>query len=233
MTPSVKQIQEHIQLREFQKAEALVADLLEKDPDNAEAYYFLGVLHYFQGRPGKTLENLKKALLKNPKHTDAAICLSVLLNDIGKYDDAKKIFEQANQSVVYKKTGEDLETDKKFSLKHIEIGDLYFRYRRFDEAVEEYSKAIYLDSKSLETRIKRAKAYAKKGFLTRAMQELQLLKNENTKYIPAHIQLGLLHYSQGNILDAELEWETATQIDPKHTEATSYLEMAKQARLKP
>ena len=43
-----------------------------------------------------------------PKHTDAAICLSVLFNDIGKYDEAKKVFEQANQSITIKQASGDL-----------------------------------------------------------------------------------------------------------------------------
>ncbi|MBI4925281.1 MAG: tetratricopeptide repeat protein [Bdellovibrio sp.] len=233
MSLQLKQIQEHLYLKQFEQAEKLIYALIQKDATSADAYYFLGVLNYFQGKPSQTLESLKKALKLNPKHTDAAICLSVLLNDIGKYDDAKKVFDQANQSIVHKRAGEDSEIDKKFSAKHIETGDLYFRYRRFDDAIEEYSKAIFLEPSRLETRIKRAKAYAKKGFLTRAMQELHFLKSENTNYIPARIQLGLLHYSQGNILDAEIEWEAAMHMDAENIEAISYLEMAKQSRLKP
>jgi hypothetical protein len=51
--------------------------------------------------------------------------------------------------------------------------------------------------------------------------------------VPARIQLGLLHYSQGNVLDAELEWEHVTDVEAGNREAQAYLEMAKQARLKP
>src|SRR5207248_9674227 len=126
--------------------------------------------------------------------------------------------EQGNQSVAHKKTGTDLGIDRKFAVKHLEMADLYFRYRRYDEAIEEYSKAALLDPTALDIRIRRAKAYAKKGFLTRAMQELQQLKGEAPHYLPARIQLGLLHYSQGNILDAELEWEAVVSFDEKNRE---------------
>ncbi len=233
MIPNHRKIQEHLNRREFTQAESLIRNTLNKDPKSADAYYFLGVLHYFQGQAGKTIENLRKSLAIDPKHTDSAICLSVILNDIGKYDDAKKVFELANQSVAHQRTGDDLEIDRKFSVKHLELADLYFRYRRYDEAIEEYGKAALLDPTTLDIRIRRAKAYAKKGFLTRAMQELQQLKNERQNFIPARIQLGLLHYSQGNILDAELEWESALEIESENREARSYLEMAKQARLRP
>jgi len=223
-------VQDFLNHKDYASAESLIQQKLRTEPASADAYYFAGIAHYFQGRLGPTVENLKKCLTIEPHHTDAAICLSVLLNDIGKYDEAKNIFEQANQSVVHKRTGEDAGIDRKFAVKHLEIADLYFRYRRYTEAIEEYSKAVLLDPTSLEIRIRRAKAYAKKGYLTRAMQELQQLKVEFPRFIPARIQLGLLHYSQGNALDAELEWESILEISPEHREAKAYLEMARTQR---
>jgi len=225
-----RQIQDLLSRREFGQAEVLIQDKLKQDPESADAHYLLGVFHYFQGNVSSTVQELRKALSIDPRHTDAAICLSVLFNDIGKYDEAKRIFEQANQSVVHKRPGEDIGIDRKFAVKHLELADLYFRYRRYDEAIEEYGKAAMLDPTTLDIRIRRAKAFAKKGFLTRSMQELQQLKSEHSDFLPARIQLGLLHYSQRNILDAELEWEAVLDISPNHREAKAYLEMAKQAR---
>jgi len=227
-----REVQELIYQRNYAKAEALINDKIKKEPVNAEGYYLMGVCKYFQGQLAPSVDSLKKALELDPHHTDASICLSVLYNDIGKYDDAKQIFEQANHSIAYKKSGGNLEVDRKFAVKHLEIADLYFRYRRYDEAIEEYTKALLLDPTALDIRIRRAKAYAKKGFVSRAMQELQQIKADAPRHIPARIQLGLLHYSQGNLLDAELDWEAILEIHPKQKEALAYLEMAKQARTK-
>lgn len=225
-----RQIQDLLSRRQFSQAEPLIRKRIQEEPENPDVHYLLGIMHYFQGQIGLTVENLKKALAIDPKHTDAAVCLSVLFNDIGKYDEAKRVFEQANQSVTHNQAKGDPGIDRKFAVKHLEIADLYFRYRRYDEAIEEYGKAARLDSSALDIRIRRAKAYAKKGFLTRSMQELQQLKREHPQYIPARIQLGLLHYSQGNILDAELEWENIITFDPRHREALAYLRMAKKTR---
>jgi tetratricopeptide (TPR) repeat protein len=227
-----KQIQDLLLRKQFGPAESLIQAKLKQEPDNPDAHYLMGVLYYLKSDLGNGVQSLKKALQLDARHTDAAICLSVLFNDIGKYDEAKRVFEQANQSVVHKRTGDDLGIDRKFAVKHLELADLYFRYRRYDEAIEEYGKAALLDPSTLDIRIRRAKAFAKKGFLTRAMQELQQLKNQHSEYVPARIQLGLLHYSQGNLLDAELEWEAVVEYQPTHREAQAYLEMAKQARNK-
>ena len=226
-------IQELLNTRRFEPAEQLIRELERTQPQSADVPYFRGVSLYFQGKLGQAVECLRACLALDPQHTDAAICLSVLYNDVGKYDDAKRVFEIANHSVVHQRTGDDLEIDRKFAVKHMEVADLYFRYRRYTEAIEEYGKAAQLDPTVLDIRIRRAKAWAKKGFLTRAMQELQQLKQEHPRYVPARIQLGLLHYSQSNILDAELEWESILEFSPEHREARAYLEMARQARMKP
>lgn len=224
-------IQDLISRREFGSAETLIQKKLATDPQSADAFYLLGVLNYFQGKITPTVDNLKKALSLEPSHTDAAICLSVLYNDVGRYDEARRVFEQANQSVAHRRSSSESGIDKKFAVKHLELADLYFRYRRYDEAIEEYTKAAVLDPTTLDIRIRRAKALAKKGFVTRAMQELEQLKAEQPRFIEARIQLGLLQYSQGNVLDAELEWETVLDIDASNREAIAYLEMAKKARI--
>lgn len=229
---SDKVIQDLLSRRDYAQASTLIHEKLKKENETADAHYLLGVMYYFQGQVGKAVENLKKCLSIDPHHTDAAICLSVLYNDVGRYEEAKRVFEMANQSVTHKYSGNDGGIDRKFAVKHLELADLYFRYRRYDEAIEEYSRAATLDPTTYDIRIRRAKAYAKKGFLTRAMQELQNLKGEAPSFYPARIQLGLLHYSQGNVLDAELEWESVRTIEPNNREAAAYLEMAKQARIR-
>ena len=226
-----KAIEDLLARREFARAEPLIREKLKREPETADALYLLGMMFYFQGHVGKAAEQLKRSLAIDPHHTDAAICLSVLYNDVGKYEEAKKVFEQANQSVTHKHSGNDRGIDRKFAVKHMELADLYFRYRRYDESIEEYSKAVSLDPMTYEIRIRRAKAYAKKGFISRAMQELQQLKGEAPDFWPARIQLGLLHYSQGNVLDAELEWEAVRELNPTNREAQAYLEMAKQSRV--
>jgi len=226
----VKEIQKNIQQKKYSAAEEQLKKGLTIEPDNADFYYLRGLLRSYQGRLVESIEDLRRSLYIEPKHTDAAVCLSIILNDIGRYDEAKKVFEQANQSVFLKQIGDDQQIDRRFAVKHFEMGDLYFRYRRFDEAIEEYNKAILLDPQSIDMRVKRAKAFAKKGFITRAIQDLQQLKQERSTDLAVRVQLGLLHYSQGNVLDAELEWESVLELDPVHREAIAYLDLIKSIR---
>ncbi len=202
---------------------------LSTEHDKKLCHHMSGMAFYFQNNLAKSIECFKAALEIDPKFTDAAITLSIIYNDIGRYDDAKKIYSLANQSLSLKRHGDDAELDRKFALKHIEIGDLYFKYHRYDEALEDYLKALRLDPEEADHRIKIAKVYAKKGFTTRAIQELQRISNDDQKNVSARIHLGLMYYSLGNVIDAEQEWDKALAIDPYNQEIQTYLEMAKQA----
>ena len=86
-----------------------------------------------------------------------------------------------------------------------------------------------LDPDNLEIRIKVAKTYAKKGFTSKAFEELKRLKNEHPAYMPARIALGLLYYGNGNIIEAQAEWQNVLSRDPNHPDAVMYLQLSRSA----
>lgn len=214
-------------------AETLLASLDQnatQPTDKMDLLQALGTALYFEGKVGRSIECFKQVLTINPKNTDAAISLSVMYNDIGKYDEARNIYQIANQSLQLKKPGTDFLLDRKFSIKHFENAELYFKFHRYDEALEDYSKAALLDPQNLLIRIKIAKCYAKKGFTTRAIQELLQVTHENPDFIESRVQLGLMYFSQGNVIDAQIEWERVLRDAPENKEVLGYLEMAKRSK---
>lgn len=215
---------------ELTKAQKSFEEVIDLNPKNTNAYFYLGNIFHIKGILGKAIKAFNKVLELDPKHTDASISLSVILNDIGRYEQAKEVFDSANKFV--KKDGgaiADPKLNKTFSLKHFEIAEMYFSYNRYDEALFEYNKAIALDPDTLDIRIKIAKVYSKKGFVSKAIEELRSLKSEYPNYVPARVALGLLHYGQGNVLEAQTEWENALYKDPSNEEVQMYLNLAKSA----
>jgi tetratricopeptide (TPR) repeat protein len=106
---------------------------------------------------------------------------------------------------------------------------MYASYGRYDEALFEYNKAASLDVDNLEIRIKIAKNYTKKGFISKALDELKRLKNENPGYMPGRIALGLLYYGNGNIIEAQAEWQNVLSREPGHPEASMYVNLSRGA----
>ncbi len=229
----LKTAREFFDRQEYKKAQVLLNEIIESDDKNIDALFILANIFHINGEIGKAIKAFNKVLTLNPEHTDAAISLSVLYNDIGKYDEAKKVFDLANDRVKGKKKGqgliEDKHINKKFASKHFELADSYLAYNRFDEALFEFNKVISLDPENLEARIKVAKVYAKKGFITKAIEELKTLKNEEPNFHPARIALGVLYYGNGNVLEAQSEWEKVLLKDPYNSEANMYMNLSKTA----
>lgn len=227
----LKKAKEAFQKNDLKTASLFLNEIIDQNPNATEAYFYLANVFHVRGELGKAIKGFQRVLELDPNHTDAAISLSVIYNDIGKYEEAKAIFEKANNQVKNSQ-GQgvaDPHLNKKFSLKHYELAEMYVSYGRCDEALFEYNKAIALDTDNLEIRIKVAKTYTKKGFTSKAFEELRRLKNENPGYMPARIALGLLYYGNGNIIEATAEWQNVLSREPNHPEAMMYVNLSRTA----
>lgn len=227
----LKKAKEAFQKNDLKTAALLLNEVIEQNPNSTEAFFYLANVFHVRGELGKAIKAFQKVLELDSHHTDAAISLSVIYNDIGKYEEAKAIFEKANSQI--KNTQQhglsDPHLNRKFSLKHYELAEMYASYGRMEEALFEYNKAATLDPDNLEIRIKVAKAYTKKGFISKAFDELKRLKNEHPGYMPARIALGLLYYGNGNIIEAQAEWQNVLTREPNHAEASMYINLSRSA----
>ncbi len=227
----LKKAKEAFQKNDLKTASLFLNEIIEQNPNATEAFFYLANVFHVRGELGKAIKGFQRVLELDPHHTDAAISLSVIYNDIGKYEEAKAIFEKANNQVknTQQQGLSDPHLNKKFSLKHYEIAEMYASYGRADEALFEYNKAATLDPDNLEIRIKIAKTYTKKGFTSKAFEELKRLKNEQPGYMPARIAMGLLYYGNGNIIEAQAEWQNVLSREPNHPEATMYINLSRSA----
>lgn len=231
MSDLLKRAKEAFQKNDLKTAALFLNEVIEQNPNSTEAFFCLANVFHVRGELGKAIKAFQRVLELDPHHTDAAISLSVIYNDIGKYEEAKAIFEKANNQVknTQQQGVSDPHLNKKFSLKHYEIAEMYASYGRCEEALFEYNKAATLDPDNLEIRIKMAKTYTKKGFTSKAFDELKRLKNEHPGYMPARIAMGLLYYGNGNIIEAQAEWQNVLSRDPQHPEAIMYIQLSRTA----
>ncbi|EQC43528.1 lipopolysaccharide assembly protein LapB [Bacteriovorax sp. Seq25_V] len=222
----------HFEAKEFSPALNILSNIIEEEPNHSQSLFLMANIFHIKGEISKAIKAFKRVLEVEPSHTDAAISLSVLLNDIGQYEEARKIFTTASDRVKLNNEDDSLNDNhinKKFSLKHYEMAELYLTYNRYDEAMYEYNKAIKLDPLNLEARIKVAKVYAKKGFVNKAFDELIRLKNEQPNFLPGRIALGVLYYGKGDVLSAQKEWEKVSSLDPMNSEAHMYMNLSRTA----
>lgn len=215
--------------KNYTEAEHLLLSILKVNKENYQALYTLGNLYHTRGKFDRAIIAYKKALTVKPNFTEAALSLSILYNDLGRYDEGRLIFNRVKQQVPQKDKLEDVYLDEKLAAKHVELAELYETYHRFGEAEVEFQKALKLKPQDPQIIIKIAQLHEKQGASNQAIQELKQLVHQRPDYIPGRIKLGLTYYAKGQMIEALREWEHILDFDPQHPEALMYLEMAQRA----
>ncbi len=216
---------------DYSTAEPLLQQALLKDNKDPEVYQMLATLYYDKGQFNKAIKTFKKALEIDPGYTDASVGLSIILNDLGRYDEAKSIFNDAQKKLDDSKKKDDPFINEKIAQKHIELGDLYLQIERFDESLEQYFKAKKMLSNISKLILKVADCLVKIGKPTRAIQELQLFLRDYPQNNDARSKLGLILYQSNRTYEAVEEWEKVLARDPNNSEAQHYLQLAQETEL--
>lgn len=213
----------------YKMAEPILNQLLLKNNRNPEVYQMLATMYYDKGQFSKAIKTFKRALEIDPTYTDASVGLSIILNDLGKYEEGKQIFLDA-QMQLEKKTGkQDPFVDEKLASKHEELADLYYQYKRYNEALDQLLKAQKLSSRKAEITLRISEVYVQLGQTDRAIKDLRTLIRDYPHLIPARLKLGAIYYNSNNIAEATEQWENILIRDPQHPEALRYLKMAQAA----
>ena len=88
----------------YKVAEPILQQLILQHSRNPEVFQMLATIAYDKGQFNKAIKTFKRALEIDPGYTDASVGLSIILNDIGRYDEGKKIFDDA-RSLLDRKNG--------------------------------------------------------------------------------------------------------------------------------
>lgn len=207
-------------------AESLLQQLLLQNSRHPEIHQMLASLCYNQGKFSKAIQHFRRALEIDPTYTDASVGLSIILNDLGKYEEGKKVFQEAQERLDRNKGRPDPWVDEKIASKHEEIADLYSQYRRYQEALEQLLKAQKLSSRKAEITLRIADTFVHLGQTDRALKDLKGLIRDYPQLTSARLKLGLILYNSNNVAEAVEQWENVLVRDPENPEALRYLKMA-------
>lgn len=214
---------------DYQTAEPILNQPTLLNSKNPEVLQMLATIYYDQGKFNKAISTFKKALEIDPSYTDAAVGLSIILNDIGRYEDARKVFEEAKALLDQKKQTVTPDLNNIFSDKHAELADMYLQYKRYDESAEQYLRAISLTSNKVDLTLRLTECYVQAGQRDKAIRELKSLLAVEPRLAAPRLKLGLILYNSHHIAEAVDQWENILRFEPKNQEALRYLKMAQAA----
>ena len=214
--------------KKISEAEKFLAAALQKNK-TARAYFLLGQIYYEKGQFAHAVSAYKKTLVLDPQFVDASISLSILYNDLGQYEEGGFVFNRAERAVQAHEKGGDPYLNEKLARKHKELGELYLKYNRHAEALEQFQKASQLKPDDPEARLNMAQTLYKDDKKLQALNDLVALKKECPQYVPGRILLGLVRYSLGHVIEAVEEWEKVLEKEPENEKAKAYLKLARNA----
>ena len=196
--------------------------LREKAP-YADVYDMLGVIYHQEGRLAEAEQMFVEALRINPSYTEAALNLVVTCNDLGKYAEAKLVYERA--MATSKRAPRELDpfAKGKIANMHADIGDAYREVTLYEEAVREYEQALALCPTFVDIRTELGNTRREMGDLTGAIRELERVRAESPRFVAGRLKLGLVYYAAARRDDAAAEWRAVLAADPDNRAAKMYL----------
>ncbi len=213
----------------YTHAEPLLKQLLLLNNQEPEVYQMLATIFYDQGKFNKAIATFKRALEIDPNYTDASIGLSIILNDLGRYEEGKQIFKEAQDLLQKRKSKMDPQVEAKLASKHFELAALYEQYQRYTEALEQYYKAYALSTAKEDLIIKIADCFVKDAKAEKAVKELQKFLQSYPQSIAARMRLGVIFYNANKIIEAIEQWELILARNPRNEEAKNFIRLAQRA----
>jgi len=207
----------------FDQAETILNQLILKNQKKPIVFHLLGTIYYDRGKFNKAIRAFRRALEIDPSFTDASVGLSIILNDLGKYDEGKKVFQEAQAMLGTKDQEQDSYINEKIAIKHDELGELYANYKRYKEAMEQYLKALLLSKRKPELNLKVVNCLRRLGEKDKAIFRLKDLLKKYPDFISARVLLGEILFENKQNPEATHELERVLKIEPNNQIAKNLL----------
>jgi predicted O-linked N-acetylglucosamine transferase (SPINDLY family) len=211
----------HHQAGHLQQAEDLYRQVLQADPQNADAWHLLGVALHHAGRNAEAVEHIRRALALDRAQAVFHGNLGLAYAALGRIEEALASYQEA------------LRLQPDYANAHNNLGALLHSLGRFTEAETAFRRAVrirpdFADAhNNLGTALKAQSRFAEAVLSYR--ESLRLRPN----YPAACSNLGAALAAQGQITEAIAWYEQALRLDPNHAEAHNNLGVAlhRQGRL--
>ena len=193
---------EYADCYDFRRAEAILKQVIEKEPRNYQAVYMLGSVYLDEGNIDKALEQCKISITLNRHFADGYSCIGYIY--YLKNDWAKAI-DYNLKSVYY---------DPKNTDAYFNLGMSYYRGGKVEEAIQYFNKCLEINPRNDEVYYMVGRIYYEAKNKSKAEEYLQNAIDLNTNYEDAYFKLGNIYMDQKAYPKAIPLLEKAMYIEP-------------------
>ncbi len=214
----------HFTNGDYKKTEPILNQLVLKNYKNAKLFYMLGAIQYQKNDIKNAIRSFKRSLEIDQSFTDAGIGLSVIYNDLGHYEEGKKVFantqKQLKSPVLIKQRDSK---DKIFLTKHLELAKLYNEEKNYNEALQQLIKAKKFSDEAVKIQILISECLLNLKEYQKAIHELNNIVSKESSNVPALMRLGQVYTLTGQKNLAQNSFEKILLIDRHHVGANQRL----------
>ncbi len=202
------------QAGELQAAAIIYQQLLEMEPDHAEANHLLGLIAHQAGNHDTAAQLISKAIEKNPDQALYYSNLGIIKMALQRWDDAVAAFHVALES-----NHGDIKT-------HINLAVALEQTGKLEEALVAYQNALILAPTDTETLNKLGNAYSRLQRLEDATATYQRALHINPSSIATLNNLGIALRDHGKLKESIAAYQRALNISPDRVEIICNLALA-------
>ena len=158
------------------EAAARYGEVLQSDPHNADAYYYLGLMSCQAGRFDEGAALARKALASDACHTNAHTLLGRALSALGQHDEAIDSFQRA------------IAIAPGLAPAHSHLADILSDLGRKLEAIDSYDRALALAPDCVEDWFNRGLALDAAGRREEALASFERAIAGRGKFAQAHLE---------------------------------------------
>jgi tetratricopeptide (TPR) repeat protein len=201
----------HYMKGNVEPAEAILRDLLERQPSSKEAENLLGNIAMNRGRLAEAERHLRRALEIEPRFTDALNSLGLLHEAQGRPEEALEQFRRV------------IALDPEYAEAYNNLGLVHQGLGRLEESVSAFRKAIAADPGFAGSYSNLAVSYEMLGDLAAAEEQSREALRRDPGNVRVRVNYGGLLYKQGRLQEARAELEKAVETDPSDASAHNNL----------
>lgn len=200
---------------------------IEHQPNNPSYRYLFGSMLMRSGRMEQALEAFRQVVADKPDHGEAYYGLGQAMARLGRTEEANRFLAVADSLKQIEEGLREYETKTRLypddPAAWATYGYALHQADRDAEAMQAFQTVLHIDPKNVEIRFAVANLFMKYREVERALNEYNVILQEDDTFVPAWINAGIALARIGQRDAARAAWEAAIRNDPENEVAREYL----------
>lgn len=216
---------ERFAARDYYGAILCLEDLDGSARSYADVHHLRGLCLTMLERHADALEEFGRALVLNPRYVEAHVHRGLVLDRLGRWQEAAAAFAAARELEGPPVDGMTPAATAHFANRHAGLGDEYAEAGLLGRAIEQYREAVRLGPGFLDLRLRLGRLLLESGNPLGARDEFAEILKLRPDWIEPMIQLGMARYLGGDVAGARATWQECRRLRPDLDRVAAYIAM--------